>query len=65
MAKYSVSIQVYATMYMKVEADSEEEAREKAEKEAYEPTLCWQCSDEVEIDGVGDVLSASKITGEE
>lgn len=48
-------------MYMKVEADSEEEAREKAESEVYEPTLCYQCSDEVEIDCLGDIVSVELV----
>lgn len=60
MKKYNVAVQVYATMYMTVEADSEEEAREKAEQEAYEPSLCYQCSDEVEIDGLGEVVSVTE-----
>jgi len=56
MPKYLVAFQVYATTWVEVEADSEEEAKEKAEQEINEPTLCHQCADEVEIDGVGDVV---------
>lgn len=61
MPKYSVAIEVHATMYVEVEADSEEEAKEKAETEAYEPTLCWQCANDVEIGGIGDAISVELV----
>lgn len=59
--KYSVAIKVNATMYVEVEADSEEEAREKAWSEAYEPSLCHQCSDEMEIDGLGEIVGIDEV----
>jgi hypothetical protein len=61
MKKYSVDFVVYASVAVVVEAESEEEAREKAEAEVTEPTLCHQCSDEVEICSIGDITSVSEI----
>lgn len=61
MPKYSVAIEVHATMYVEVEADSEEEARDKAENEANEPVLCYQCANEVEVHGIGDVIEVAEL----
>ena len=36
------------------------EARKKAEQEVYEPSLCWQCAKEIEVDAVGDVVSVER-----
>jgi hypothetical protein len=55
--KYSVWGSYYASKYLgEVEADTKEEALEKAETEDldYYVTLCHQCSDEVEV---GDLES--------
>jgi hypothetical protein len=60
MAKYSVAFQVFATTYIDVEADSEDEAREKAEAEIDEPTLCDRCSDDVEIESIGNIVSVKE-----
>ena len=45
MAKYFVTLPVYAEWYGYVEADSEEEAIENFEPEY----LCWQCSDHLDV----------------
>lgn len=55
--RFSVAFQVYSTMYVEVEADSEEEAANKANENVSAPCLCWQCSKELEIDDVGDVVN--------
>jgi hypothetical protein len=46
--KYSVSIPYYASVFVKVEAESKEQALEKAYEQA-RPGLCHQCSDRVEV----------------
>ena len=48
MQKYIVSIPIYASCIVKVEAKSKEEAIEKAEQEFY-PSLCHQCSHDIEL----------------
>lgn len=48
MKKYTVSVPIYANYFVKVEADSESEAIEKAEKQ-FIPSLCCQCSDNIEL----------------
>ena len=55
MPKYRVTMLVDATVDVVVEAESEEEAKDKALINAYAPTLCHQCSDDLEV---GDVISA-------
>jgi hypothetical protein len=57
MPKYGVSIPIYASAYVEVEADSEEEAIEKAE-ESYHVSLCHQCAREVEIGEFDDSASS-------
>ena len=49
MKKYHVAMPFYATAFIKVEAENEEEAIEKAEREIGYPTLCHQCSHDVEM----------------
>ena len=50
MAKYSVSIPFHATYHVEVEADSKEQAEEKAIEDAY-PSICNYCSrDGLELD---------------
>lgn len=61
MKKYGVTFIVYSSMTIEVEANSEEEACELAEKKAYEPSLCHQCSDELEVDSVGDIVQVIEI----
>ena len=48
MAKFYVSVPVWASAGMEVEADNAEEAISKAEEELY-PCLCHQCSHEIEL----------------
>lgn len=48
--KYFVTIIIGATTSVEVEADSVEDARNKAlESEEAQPRLCWQCSNDVEL----------------
>lgn len=59
MSKYRVTFEIYASSTVEVEADSEEQAKQKASKKVW-PTLCHECSDEVEISGIGELTNVSK-----
>jgi hypothetical protein len=48
MKKFFVSIPIYASATYKIKAETKEEALEKA-YERGTPTICHQCSDEIEI----------------
>jgi hypothetical protein len=48
MKTYSVSIPYYASVFVKVKADSKEQALEKAYEHA-DPGLCHLCSERVEL----------------
>lgn len=52
--KYRLYPRLFASgMEIEIEADSKKEAIEKAYEEYEVPTLCWQCSNDVELsDGV-------------
>jgi len=52
--KYTVVIPLFAQTFMEVEANSKEEALEKALIGASEPTLCHQCAHKVEINAIND-----------
>lgn len=54
--KYRVLISVDATVSVVVDANSEAEAKEKAMEVADRPSICHQCSDQVEIGDLIDVL---------
>jgi hypothetical protein len=50
MAKYGISLSIGASSYVEVEADSPEDAVSKAyESDAAQPTLCWHCTNSVEV----------------
>jgi len=52
---YSVMIPRFCTVFKIVEAESEEEAKQKAFEEG-DPVLCLECSDNFEIgDQIGDI----------
>ena len=56
--KYEVAVPFDACRYVIVEADSPEEAAEKAENEAGHVSICHQCTDEIEIgDSIGAYVS--------
>lgn len=61
MPKYSVSFNVYATTYVEVDADSEEDARDKAKDIVEEPCLCFQCANDLEIGCLGDIASVELV----
>jgi len=61
MKKWFVSIPVYASAFVRVEADTEEQAIEKA-LQLRSLCLCNQCSDRFEI---GDEDQSADITAEE
>ena len=64
MKKYLVSIPWHAVVFVHVEANSIEEAKEKGLEEAY-PGLCHQCTDTVEMgefaDQYEDQIEATEI----
>lgn len=53
--KYRVCFPWYCTVSVDVEAETKEEAKEKAIKEVH-PHLCWQCSDNIEMGESNDDL---------
>ncbi len=63
--RYSVCIQVYSSMFIEVEAENADEAKDLAENQASEPGLCWQCSDVLQVDSVGDVLEVTELNDEQ
>lgn len=64
MKKFSVAYQVYASAFITVEAENEEEARRLAEAEISEPRLCHHCSDHVQIDAAGEIVSVDEVTND-
>ena len=58
MKKWSVVLSVDATMIVEVEANTEEEAKDKAIETAGTPWLCHQCSRDLNI---GDVMDALEV----
>ena len=58
--KYFVHFSLYASKVVEVEADNEDQAREKAE-ENFEPVcLCHQCAHDVEIGDVGEIVAVTE-----
>lgn len=55
MSTYSVVISVDASIVVKVKADSESEAKEKAFEQSSSPCLCHRCTGEVNF---GDPIEA-------
>ena len=51
--KWTVMIPIHASTIVEVEADTKEEAIQKGYEEAA-PSLCHQCSHEVQIDCLND-----------
>ncbi len=62
MKTYYVTFEIFASTTVQVEADSEDEAREKACKKAGGVSLCHQCSRVVSIDDVGEITNVSEAT---
>lgn len=59
--KYAVHFNVYASQVVEVEADNEEEAKEKA-IDKFEPVcLCHQCSDLVDIGDDGEIVEVTNL----
>jgi hypothetical protein len=53
MNKYSVSIPWHCSVFVKVEAENEEQARDKAIEKAT-PFLCHHCSENIELGEFND-----------
>lgn len=58
MKKYFVSIPWNCSVFCEVEAENKEQAIEKAFLEI-SPSLCRQCSDEIELDEFNDNIEIS------
>jgi hypothetical protein len=54
--KYLVAFEVHGTHIFEVEAESAEEARQIAQDEACDPTVCHECSDEVDGLNLGEIV---------
>jgi hypothetical protein len=54
--KYFVTFEVYASTVIEVEANSENEARDIANEKCYCPTLCHQCSNDIEVSDIGEIV---------
>ena len=62
MPSYEVTFQVFGTLTTTVEAEDFEQAKEKAYDSAYVPSLCYQCSNEIELhDDVGEIIDIYKV----
>lgn len=61
MKKWSVVLSVDATMIVEVEADSGEDAKDKALEVAGRPTVCHQCARDLSIGDVMDALEAIEL----
>lgn len=53
MKTFFVSVPIFASTGVTVQAKNKEEAIEKAMDEIH-PSLCWQCSQKLSTDGDGD-----------
>lgn len=57
MPRWYVCLQLFGSLSITVDAETEEEARAKALDEAYVPSLCWHCAKHIDLhDEVGDIL---------
>ena len=63
MSKYKVTLLYTATKQVEVEADSKEEANNKAMDEGY-VCLCHQCADEIEIDDDWNIADIQELKDE-
>ena len=59
MKKYRVTIPIFASVTVEIEAENEEEAKENASISSSLPSLCYRCSSEGielgEYDDTGDI----------
>lgn len=61
MKKWSVILSVDATIRVTVEAETAEEAKDKALDVASAPRVCHQCAKEIDIGDVIDALEAIEV----
>lgn len=54
MKTYQVRIPYFCTVIVEVEANSTNEAKSVAIAKAYPPSLCYRCSDGIEMDEMND-----------
>ncbi|AZF09522.1 hypothetical protein C4J93_1308 [Pseudomonas sp. R2-37-08W] len=62
MKTYSVLLTVDASIVVKVEAESEEEAKELAADIAEVPSICHHCSRNVQIGEILEAVEATEVT---
>lgn len=55
--KYGVTVPLFASYYVEVEAKSESDAIDKA-YDLCPTSVCWQCSQELELNGVDEKADA-------
>lgn len=65
MSTYSVVISVDASIVVKVEADSEAEAKEKAFEQSSSPRLCHRCSHDLQLGDPIEALEATLLEGDD
>ena len=61
MKKWSVILSVDATIHVTVEAETAEEAKDKALDVAGSPRLCHQCAKDMDVGDVIDALEAIEV----
>ena len=58
MAKYEVILLVDATITVVVNAENEDDAKEKAMDTAAPPALCHHCSEQLSVNDVSEAIEA-------
>lgn len=61
MRKWSVHFEVYASTAIEVEAETEEEASDKAWDTVQSPSICYHCARKIDIGGIGESVDIYEI----
>jgi hypothetical protein len=61
MKRFSVMFEVFSSTIVEVDAETPEEAREKASEQVSVPCLCWQCAKELDANEIGEVLEVLEV----
>lgn len=62
MGTWAVTMRVDATVTFEVDADTEDEARDKAISSVPHPRLCHQCGKELDVGDILDIVDAVEMT---
>ena len=62
MKKWAVTLLVDASVFVEVEAETEDEAKTKAWEQAPSPSVCHQCSRDLEIGEIYEIAEAVEIS---